>query len=350
MNFKTYMFGILSLIAFSCKSDLKKQNDKADPPKIEISTVLEDSISIRALDYKNEKYWFAGSNGQYGYINSLNDSVTLFQIEIENNLEFRSIAVTSNYTYILTAGNPALLYKISQENDSTNLVYTERGDSVLFDSMKFWNDDEGIAMGDPQNGCFSIIKTYDAGKSWQKVECENMPKALDGEAAFAASNSNLNMVKNQVWFVTGGKHPRIFHSKDKSLSWKAYDTPITSGGQMTGIYATDFYDKDLGVIIGGDWNNKDVNTKNKALTFDSGKTWQLISEASGPGYCSDVIFIPETQGQELLAVGTPGLWWSGNQGKNWTKLSNEGFYTVNMINATDGYLAGKHKISKFSLN
>jgi len=346
-----YILLVLLLVSllFSCKTAVEKSKVKLKPPTIEIFKVLQDSISIRALDYNNNKYWFAGSNGKYGYSN-MNDSVSVFQIEIENNLEFRSIAVTQNFTYLLTAGNPGLIYKISHKDDDIQLVYTETGQEVFYDSMKFWNDNEGIAMGDPQNNCFSILKTTNAGKTWTKLKCGNMPEALEGEAAFAASNSNLKIVGDRVWFVTGGLHSRVFYSKDGGLSWTAYKTPITSGKQMTGIYAIDFYDRNLGVIIGGDWNNKNINKDNIALTENAGKTWQLLSNGSAPGYCSDIIFIPQTDGKELLAVGSPGIWWSGNQGQSWSKLSDEGFYTVKMINSTEGYLAGSKKLSRFKMN
>jgi photosystem II stability/assembly factor-like uncharacterized protein len=341
-------FGLI--LSGSCKSEVDKTKLESSTPTIEIFEVLEDTISIRAMDYHDTKIWYAGSHGKYGSLNIMTDSISEFQIEIENNLEFRSLAITKNFTYILTAGNPALIYKISHKTDSIQLVYTENGEGVFYDSMKFWNDNEGIAMGDPQHGCFSIIKTSDAGKTWQKTKCNQMPTAYEGEAAFAASNSNLSIRGNNVWFVTGGQNSRIFHSKDKGINWKAYNTPIISGEQMTGIYATDFFNEELGVIIGGDWNNKSLKEKNKAITHDGGQTWQLISEGSGPGYCSDIIFIPKTDGQELLAVGSPGIWWSKNEGKSWTKLSNKGFYTVSMINSNDGYLAGNKKLSRFKLS
>lgn len=340
---------VLILLLISCKSDSNTSVIASKVPKFEISTILEDSISIRALDHKNNRYWFAGSQGKYGFINQSSNVVTQFQIEIENDLELRSLAVTSNYTYMLTAGNPALVYKVSHENESVQLVYTEHGKSVFYDSMKFWNDKEGIAMGDPQNGCFSIIKTIDGGDSWQKVKCEKMPPAMPGEAAFAASNSNLKIHNDHVWFITGGKYARVFYSDSKGRSWKAIETPITSGEEMTGIYAIDFYNKDLGIIIGGDWNNKKINTNNKAISKNGGKTWQLISQNSGPGYCSDIIIIPETQEKEIMAVGSSGVWWSGDQGDNWTKLSDKGFYTLKMINANEGFLAGKNKISSLVL-
>ena len=81
--------------------------------------------------------------------------------------EFRAIAQTDKNIFILNVGSPALLYKISKDGKHTKLVYTETGEKVFYDSMKFINDSEGIAMGDPVNGCLSIIKTIDGGNTWK---------------------------------------------------------------------------------------------------------------------------------------------------------------------------------------
>jgi photosystem II stability/assembly factor-like uncharacterized protein len=264
-------------------------------------------------------------------------------------LEFRSIARTDNYTYVLTAGNPALIYRISSVDDSVALVYTEVGEQVFYDSMQFWNDQEGIAMGDPQDGCFSVLKTTDAGMTWDKVDCSNLPKIEDGEAAYAASNSNIAIYKDHVWIVSGGMASRVYHSDDRGDSWQVFETPITYGSEMTGIYAVDFYNDKLGVIIGGDWNDKQNATANKAITYDGGTSWELLSDGDGPGYCSDIQFVPGTDGKELIAVGTPGIWWSGNRGKEWKQLTDQGFYTVEMLNDHEGLLAGNNIISKFTL-
>jgi hypothetical protein len=44
--------------------------------------------------------------------------------------------------------NPALLYQVSK-NLKPRLTYQENNKKVFYDSMKFWNNKEGIAMGDP---------------------------------------------------------------------------------------------------------------------------------------------------------------------------------------------------------
>ncbi len=355
---KKLLFMALILSITACKKDSQKEEIKevktltrADVT-LQLETVSNDSISVRALDYGDGEYWFSGSNGKYGRIDAATNTVANSRITLneDEKIEFRSIAVTPQYTYILTAGNPALIYKITQANDQVKLVYTEFEERVFYDSMKFWNDQEGIAFGDATEDCLSVIKTFDGGDTWAKCKCTYLPEFIKDEAAFAASNSNIAIYEDNVWLATGGAAARILHSPDRGSTWKEYSTPMIAGSEMTGIYAIDFIDAQHGVMIGGDWNNKEDNMYNKAITRDGGKSWKLMDNGKGPGYSSDIIFVPETDGKEILAVGSQGIWWSGTQGDSWKKLSNEGFYTVKMINKTQGYLAGNNEIASFTLS
>lgn len=85
------------------------------------------------------------------------------------------------------------------------LVYAEENEAVFYDAMTFWNNEEGIAMGDPTADCLSILTTRDGGKTWQKTPCDRLPKVKEGEAAFAASNTNIATVGDKTWIITGGK-------------------------------------------------------------------------------------------------------------------------------------------------
>ncbi|MFT6096465.1 MAG: photosystem II stability/assembly factor-like uncharacterized protein [Nonlabens sp.] len=353
---KILFFALLSW-TISCKNEPKVieleavQVDSRIDIAIEINDIMTDTIRIRALDYANGDYWFSGSDGQYGRIEEATGHIEKFKVTLkeDQSIEFRSIATTELYTYLLSAGNPALIYKIAQSNNVVKLIYTEVEEGVFYDSMKFWNDQEGIAFGDPIEKCLSVLKTLDGGTTWKKVDCAHLPKFIEGEAAFAASNSNIAIYKDHVWLATGGAAARILHSTDRGSSWEEYATPIVAGGVMTGIYAIDFINEKRGVMIGGDWNKKADNLHNKAITSDGGKSWKLMDAKNGPGYCSDIIFIPETDGKELLAVGSEGIWWSGTEGVLWKKLTDIGFYTVRMVNSKEGYLAGRNKVSKFKL-
>jgi len=59
---------------------------------------------------------------------------------------------------------------------------------------------------------FLLLKTTD-GEHWSSLPTENMPAALAGEAAFAASNSCIALSgEKEIFFGTGGPAARIFHS------------------------------------------------------------------------------------------------------------------------------------------
>jgi len=334
---------LFGLIFVSCKqSTLNKLEIKS----IETFTV---NSSIRALEVVNDStVWFAGSGGIFGFTEDNGTTWNIDSIKTENIIpHFRSIAVTEKAVFLLSIASPALLYKSIDKGKNWEIVYREDDSSAFYDAMAFWNDNEGIAMGDPIDNCLSVIITNDGGNSWQKLFCDILPKVENGEAAFAASNSNISLYKDNVWIVTGGKRARIFHSPDKGKTWQVFNTPIIQGGQMTGIFTADFYDESNGIIWGGDWNNKDLNTQNNAITKDGGKTWQLIADCSNPGYRSCVRYVPDTDGQQIIAVGIPGISFSNNGGKNWTELSKENFYTIRFgSNYKTAWLTGNKRIGK----
>lgn len=348
---KSILLSLLLIVLISCKDLKSTESAQRSNAQITLTALSTDTLSVRALDYKDGTFWFAGSRSTYGSVNDSSLIVQKGKVAYNGNdqLEFRSIAVTTDYTFILTAGNPALIYRISHQNDSLALVYEEAGDKVFYDSMKFWNDTDGIAMGDPQQDCFTILITNDGGDNWTKISCDVLPKVIDGEAAYAASNSNIALQGDHIWIATGGKAARIMHSADRGKSWEVQETPIIKGDVMTGIYAVDFYDEHIGVIIGGNWDDKSNQKANKAITFNGGATWELIADGNGPGFCSDISFVPGSMGNRLVAVGSPGIWWSGNQGKDWKQLSTTGFYTISFSNDHRGLLTGNNQISAFEL-
>lgn len=305
--------------------------------------------SIRALEVVDDStIWWAGSAGKYGY--SLDGGQTWMLDSIKRDTlvpHFRSIAVTSEAVFLLSIASPALLFRSTDQGAQWDLVYQEDHEAAFYDAMAFWNDQEGIAMGDPTDGCLSVIRTKDSGLNWEKLSCEQLPPAEEGEAAFAASNSNIALAGTEAWIVSGGKRARVFHSPDRGDSWSVADSPIAEGDQMTGIFSVDFYDAERGIIFGGDWNKKEINSKNKALSMDGGQSWMLLVDGAGPGYQSCVKFLPDSDAQAILTCGIPGIHFSGDQGQNWQKLSDDSWYTMGFGSTWETtWLAGNGKLGK----
>ena len=134
-------------------------------------------------------------------------------------------------------------------------------------------------------------------------------------------------------------------SPDKGKTWKKYDTPLVDGKETTGGYSVDFYDKNNGIIIGGDYTNPEDNQANKAITGDGGKTWKLVAEGQEPGYQSCVRYVPHGNAKEIMAVGFTGIHYSKDAGKSWKQLAADGFYTLRFLNDSTAYAAGKNRIA-----
>jgi len=337
---------LITIVLFSCGGNKVEKNRSFS--KVDVETILQDSLlSIRAIDLLNDKSLaFAANNGAFGLYNP---STKLWQTSIQKydtlNLHFRAVAHTSTDFFMLSIESPALLFKTG-DTGKMELVYKEEGAGVFYDAMTFWNDSEGIAVGDSVNGCLSIIITRDGGQTWQKIPCDNLPKAEAGEGAFAASNTNIKVLGNKTWIAT--TNGNVYYSEDKGASWEVVNTPIIQDKTTEGIYSIDFYDENNGFAIGGDYTNPYANSSNKIKTTDGGKTWFLVAENENPNFRSCVQYFPNRNGKELLALGFNGIDFSNDSGDTWKHISDESFYTIRFLNDSTAYAAGAGKISKLT--
>lgn len=348
---KKYFLPLLCTLAFTaCKKEEKKEY-KPSFTTTTVDTLLTDDVSIRALLVDGDKAWYAGSKGKFGWVPQ-NGGKNFNGVVAKDTLlpEFRAIAQTSTDIFIINVASPALLHKISKDGKRNKEVYTESGEKVFYDCMRFYNDNEGIVMGDPTDGCLSVLITNNGGETWIKQQCGAMPKTVDGEAAFAASNTNLVVKGDKTWIASGGKKSRVFYSADKGKTWEIFDTPIAQGTEMSGIFSLDFYDENIGFAVGGDYEKPTKNSGNKILTTNGGKTWKLVGENAGFGYASCVQFVPGSNGDELVTAGPSGIYYSYDRGNTWKQIVNsKAFHTIQFANAKTIIAAGQKKIIRIRL-
>ncbi|AEM69147.1 putative oxidoreductase [Allomuricauda ruestringensis DSM 13258] len=331
----------MALVLLSCAGEPKQKPFQS----VTVTPVFEDSVSIRAITFLDSRTLaFAGSNGVYGTVD-VNSHKVRANVQIFDSIQphFRAVGHTSSDFFMLSVESPALLYKTGDQG-KMELVYTEDGEGVFYDSLAFWNDTEGIAVGDTVDGCLSIIVTRDGGTSWTKLACSDLPEGIEDEGAFAASNSNIAVQGNKVWI--GTTEGRIYYSSDKGMTWEIQETPIVSKEPTQGIYSLDFFDENTGFAIGGDYTQPGSNRANKIKTVDGGKTWQLVANGLEPGYKSCVQFVPNSGGKDLVAVGFTGVSYSFDGGESWQQLSEASFYTLRFLNDSTAYAAGKNRIAQ----
>jgi photosystem II stability/assembly factor-like uncharacterized protein len=217
--------------------------------------------------------------------------------------------------------------------------------AAFLDAIAFWDEKNGIALGDPIKGRFQLIVTADGGANWKPLAAKSLPPALAGEGAFAASGTCLvTHGERDVWFATGGaKAARVFRSRDRGQNWEVSETPIAAGAESAGIFSIAFRDKDQGMIVGGDYRKPNDLGATAATTSDGGKTWTLLDRRlpyrSAVGWAKD----------RWVAVGTSGSHASLDNGATWKLLDRENYNSVGFTPGGEGWAVGpKGRIAKFA--
>ncbi len=237
------------------------------------------NTQIRSIESVSDSIvWFAAYRGIFGYTEDAGATWHIDSIKNEQSeLNFRSMAVLNDSTVLLMSiASPAYIYKTTNKGKNWKVVYENTHTDAFLDCIKFYDEKNGYALGDPINGCATLIYTNDAGETWNNVNCNKIPTLKNGEAFFAASNSNMKIMPPNIFIATGGKQTQVWHSKNMGGTFSSLQVPMPSGEQMTGIFSMDFYTDKLGVIAGGNYDRKDSIYNCLAITKNAGNTWEVL--------------------------------------------------------------------------
>jgi photosystem II stability/assembly factor-like uncharacterized protein len=312
--------------------------------------------SIRALEIVSE-HEIAMASDQ-GRLNITKDGgkswLNLAIPSDEKTYPVRSIAFHKGKYYVLSIDNPAILWSVDKDFSFSKLFQNEF-QGVFFDAMDIDKHGDLIAWGDPIAGTMNFLELgigENKPVEYIRNDSHNMPASVVGETAFAASDSNIMWVDGYVYAISGGMASR-FYKKSQNIDgpWMTAKLPIIQGKSTTGAYAMDFYNADIGIVVGGDFTNKQVKSENIAFTEDGGKTWTSIEERNSPGYKSCVQYIPNKQGKELISISVNGFHYSNDGGKTWSVLGEfEGYYTFRFVDENHFWASGVEKAGYFRLN
>jgi photosystem II stability/assembly factor-like uncharacterized protein len=253
-------------------------------PRVQISRTTESLRGVSAVS--KDVAWASGTHGTYLRTIDGGRTWTPGQVPDASAVDFRAVVAFSvDEAFLLSAGpgDQSRIYYTSDGGKRWQLQFSNTNPKGFFDSMVFWDSRHGVVLGDPipdEAGHlkFEVLRTDD-GQNWRVVAPLGLPDALEGEGAFAASNTSIALAPvssdTNIWFATGGKVARVFHSSDRGQSWQVFDTPMVHGPDSAGIFSIAFRDATHGVIAGGDYRHPNDDGPNLAFTEDGGKTWTL---------------------------------------------------------------------------
>ncbi len=315
--------------------------------------------------------WASGTHGTYLRTTDAGRNWIPDQVPGAEALDFRAVvAFSADEAFLMSAGpgDQSRIYHTADRGRHWQLQFTNSNPKGFFDSMVFWDPTHGLVLGDPipdEKGQpkFELLITND-GQTWTPIPPTQLPPAIEGEGAFAASNTCLAILTDRegqdgegkareghdfsravsatkengasapegnIWFATGGTAARVFRSPDRGQSWQVFDTPILHGPASAGIFSIAFRDPMHGVIAGGDYKLPDQDGPNLAFTNDAGKTWTL-SQITPQSYYSAVAYdrrhrnpkaqdLDENQAGVRLFIVGPKFIYDFRPPKNPTRIS-----------------------------
>ena len=295
--------------------------------------------------------WASGTHGTYLITTDGGKTWTPHQVPRAEDLDFRGVKAFGAEAFLLAAGpgDKSRLYHTYDFGQHWELQFTNPEPKGFFDCMALSDARHGVAVGDPVNGKFEILRTDDGGKNWRLNDSRVMPPAIEGEGAFAASNFCIAVRGQNIWFATGGPAARVFHSTDDGKTWTVAETPIVHGAASQGIFSIAFADDLHGVIAGGDYAHPEQGGANLAVTDDGGKKWQSAS-IQPQKFFSAVAYLGDGSGRaSIVAVGSTASAFSQDDLSSWKFFAPQGFNALDSSGSSVFAVGSNGSVAKLAV-
>ncbi|HVZ49548.1 MAG TPA: Type 1 glutamine amidotransferase-like domain-containing protein [Gemmatimonadaceae bacterium] len=303
--------------------------------------------SCRSLSVANAQVAWAGCTG--GKVFRTTDGGATWMVDSvpgAARLDFRGIKAFDASTAVVVSAGPAeqgqaRIYRTTDGAKTWTLAWSDTTTGVFLDGVAFWDARNGLSFSDPVGGRFVILTTNDGGRSWARTAPDAIPANLPGEAAFAASNTQLAVQgTSNAWIATGGgPEARVFRTTDRGHSWSVASTGMPAGAS-SGLFGIAFADARNGVAIGGDYRNERGVSAFALRTRDGGASWEPAGIQRPDGTTSGVVHVPGTNPPMFVAVGQTGVAFSRDFGASWIHADTITAWGVGFASASIGFVAG----------
>lgn len=294
---------------------------------------LESTASFRGLSVSRDgSIWVGGTRGTVLRSPDAGRTWSVDSVAGASRFDFRgAAAISSEIAYVaVSSADTGRVYKTADGGRSWTLQYRNETPGVFLDGIACWDARRCLAVGDPIAGRFFLLTTRSGGSHWKREDTAAAPRAIAGEAAFAASNSSLVAGSGgQAWFATGGgPTARVWRTSDYGITWRVATTPVAAARPSAGIFSLAFCDVQHGIAVGGDYAAPDSTGAHVALTADGGETWTPGDAAHVVPYVSGVTCVRRAGHQfAFVAVGPAGTF-ASSDGRAWHRAAPDGFNAV----------------------
>lgn len=274
--------------------------------------------NLRGLSICKDAIWVSGSKGKIAKSMDGGKSWQWHLVKGFERADLRDIqAFDKNTAIVMAIDSPAYILKTTDGGKNWKTVYQNNTSGMFLDAMDFSNHRNGIVVGDPIHGKIFLATTKNEGETWKFINPNISANIQKGEAFFAASGSNIVLLKtNNFHLISGGIKSRYFTKN------KVCILPMMQGKETTGANAIAVYKNNI-AITGGDFMEPNRNDSCFCFSNNNGNNWQRPTIAPN-GYRSDVIFINKNT---LICCGLTGVDISKDGGNTWENISLQSFNT-----------------------
>jgi len=308
---------------------------------------------IFCVDAVDEKcVWVGAASGRYARTLDGGETWQPGTIKDAGSINILSLCAVNADTAFL-AGTPfgsfdTRIYKTGNGGESWTLQYQNKKSGAFINSIAFWDKDHGLAVSDPINGQYLILKTTNGGVDWSEIPTSNIPPPPPDEfSGFGDAGGKVLAVNGEkyAWFGTAynveNEHPvRIYRSTDAGEHWRVVDTPLSKFGQQSGITSLAFKDSLVGFAAASGCRSEDGVQQNLIKTTDGGKTWELVDPFL-PLDLWTLLYVPQTNDSVLFTTSQQGCGFSLDGGATWQAVgSTQSFSGADFAGPTAGWAAG----------
>ncbi len=293
-----------------------------------LSSSLAAQTSYRGLSVISElAAWCSGSNGMVQRTINGKDWENVSPKGYANK-DFRAVhAYDENTALLLSIADSAVILRTTDAGKSWNKVYENNTPGIFFDDFDFQGH-RGFAIADPlpsgDKYDHVFIISQDSGKTWYPMRNHVFRNNAEDAGLFSASASNVIIDGESLNAICGGDSAMFLFSKHGKIK-----LPIKSGAAF-GPYSMDRLGRCY-AVVGGNYAKKEWSDSIACYSKNHGKDWNLF-QSMPHGYKSSIKFFKNHK--QLIAVGTTGIDISTNFGKTWKQVSKTSFNTVEVFRNT----------------
>jgi hypothetical protein len=190
------------------------------------------------------------------------------------------------------------IYKTTDGGD--NWINQTEEPSSFANNVWFFDENDGVALGDQADGYWDIWTSSDGGENWERVPEENFSghEIVPGEYGWTGCMEAVG--ENTIIFGSHAPEGYAYISNDRGHTWFGEFTGCSGSGTNPGVNDLAFKDPMHGLAAHDNGVTYDL-----FKTDDGGVSWQPITY-DGICYSSGLSFVPGTANTYISTGGASG--------------------------------------------